>query len=238
MTLLKAANSRSSATRSYEFTQPVRPAAVEVKSQPIEAKAAIGTSPVQDSSLAKEGHFLEQIAALEKALSEKETEIKAAKEAAYEEGVKAGEKAAASKSDEALELLKASLSTGVKTLKEDVEDQVDISIDLARAILRRILGQERDLPAHVKSTAQRWKAELVSGTVLRVRVAADDFGDQTALDALQNELGNIEIVPQLDLKPGACLFDLRLGTLDASIDGQLAQAETFLAQTDQPAEAE
>jgi flagellar biosynthesis/type III secretory pathway protein FliH len=80
------------------------------------------------------------------------------------------------------------------------------------------------------STAQHWKNELAEGSILRVRVSSDDFTDQSSLDALQAEFANVEVVPQLDLKPGACLFDLKLGALDASINVQLEKAEEFLLQ--------
>lgn len=238
MTLLKAASSPAPSSESYVFEQPKPDESLESSSTPLGAKTTVGTAPAQDKSLAKEAHFLDQIAALEKELADKEKAIEDAKKAAYDEGVKAGEKSATSKADEALELLKASLEKGAKTLEERLGDQVDLSVELARTILSRVLGDAYLLPSHVTSTAQHWKQTLSSGSILRVRVCADDFADQAALDALQNMLPNVEIVPQLDLNPGACLFDLKLGTLDASIDSQLAKADALLDQNPQAAEVQ
>lgn len=237
MSLVKAASFTGSATQSFEFTQPARREVSEAVSQPIEATTSVGTAPAKDTSLAKEGHFLDQIAALEKALREKDKDIEAAKEAAFEEGMKAGEKAALSKSDQAFELLKGAITQGSRTLEQKLEAEVETGVDLARTILRQILGDANELPSHVTNTATRWKQELAAGTILRLRVSADDFTDQDALDALQETFGNVEIVPQPGLKPGACLFDLKLGALNTSIDHQLAKAEELLEQSANQAEA-
>ena len=237
MNLVKAASFTGPATQSFEFTRPERRETAEPVSQPIEAMTSVDTAPAKDTPLAKEGHFLDQIAGLEKALREKEKDIETAKAAAFAEGKKAGEKAALSKSDQALEFLKGAITQGSKTLEAKLEAEVETGVDLARTILRQILGDANELPSQVTNTAARWKQELAAGTILRLRVAADDFTDQDALDALQETVGNVEIVPQLDLKPGACLFDLKLGALDASIDHQLAKAEELLEQSADPAEA-
>jgi len=237
MTLLKAANSPGSATHSYAFTRPQHRESEDRPNKPIEAKTTVSTGPARDTNLAKEEHFLDQIAALEKALTEKDKAIESAKAVGFEEGAKAGQKAAATQSEEALDLLKTSLADGSTTLKEQLEGKVDLALDLARTILRRILGEDHEMPTHVIGTARHWKQELAEGSVLRVRVCADDFPDQAALDGLQAELPNIEIIPQPGLKPGACQFDLKLGTLDASIDSQLSKAEGFLAETLHPAKA-
>ena len=238
MSLVKAANTSSPATQSFEFTRVLHKAPSEAESKPIEAKAAVNAAPAKDKSLAKEAHFLDRIAALEKALGEKDKAIEAAKATSYQEGLKAGKKEAETKTDEALKLLEGSLKQGSKVLHEKLDGQVELSLDLARTILRRVLGDAFQMPAHVLSTAQHWKQELAEGSILRIRVSADDFTDQSSLDSLQAEFANVEIVPQLDLKPGACLFDLKLGTLDASIDGQLEKAEAFLLQAATNAEAE
>ncbi|WP_298303612.1 hypothetical protein [uncultured Erythrobacter sp.] len=228
MSIVKAAHSTNSVTQNYEFSAPVRDLPPEAVSKPIEAKTAVGVAPSQDQSLAKEDHFLDQIAALEKALSEKEKEITAAESAAYEEGFKAGKKAADSKSEEAIELLKASLSQSEKGLKESLNNQVEAGIAISRAILGNILGNRFEMPAHVVSAATHWKSELAAGSVLGLRVSADDFPDKGALDALSQEFPSVEIVSQSDLKSGACFFDLKLGSLDASIDRQLGSAIGFL----------
>lgn len=230
MTLVKAAHSPSPSSQTFVFEPQERSADAETTSQPIAAKTAVGAAPTQDKSLAKEAHFLDRIAALEKALAEKDEAINLAKTQSYDEGLKAGEEAAAATSEKTLELLKISLESEAKTLKERLEGQVDISVEMARTILSRILGDSDALPSHVARTAQHWKQRLSDSSILRVRVSADDFEDQAALDALEESLPNIEIVPQLDLKPGACVFDLKPGTLDASIDHQRAQADSFLAQ--------
>ncbi|MEP1422312.1 MAG: hypothetical protein ABJK59_11135 [Erythrobacter sp.] len=236
MTILKAANSPEPPSESYVFEQPKPDESQESSSIPLGAKTTVRTALTQDKSLAKEAHFLDQITALEKELADKEKAIEDAKKAAYDEGIKVGEKSATTKADEALELLKASLKKGAKTLEESLGDQVDLGVDLARTILSHVLGDAYLLPSHVTSTAQHWKQTLCSGSIVRVRVCADDFADQAALDALHETLPSVEIVPQVDLKPGACFFDLKLGTLDASIDSQLAKADTLLDQSPQAAE--
>ncbi len=170
----------------------------------------------------------EKIGVLEDALADATSELERTKARAYEEGIKAGQEEARELSTESLSLLREAMEGGLEGLRETLENQSDAAIMIARAILRSMLGESADFPEHIVQTAGLWRQELEDSSVISLRVSSLDFPDSGDLAALEKAIKGTEIKIDPTLGRGACLFDLALGSLNASIPRQLENAERFL----------
>lgn len=170
----------------------------------------------------------EQIYALESSLSQAVDELERARSEAYDEGMQAGRKEAEKLATEGLSLLQQALMEGRERLQENLESNLDAGITIARAILRSVLGKSADLPGHIVETAKRWKEELEDTSIISLRVSPLDFPDSLQLGRLEKAIGGTKVQIDPALNRGACLFELTLGSLDASIPKQLENAEEFL----------
>ena len=236
MSLVKSISPSAKVVQPFQFLEKANaPTIEEVDSegtgaQNAELKPAINAGSSPQKAVAKESHFLDRIADLEEALKAREKELEEARKKAFDEGQKTGEAAASRKSEEALALLGQAAEQGVKSLEAKLDGQIETSVEIARALLRRILGDEAELPWHVAETARRWKSEIAGSSLIRLRVSAEDFPDESELADLAKSFAGTEILAEADLARGSCLFDLKLGTLDASISRQLDNAEALLDQ--------
>ena len=131
-------------------------------------------------------------------------------------------------SQEALALLSKALEGCSTTLSAELDGQIEASLALAQAIVQRVLGDTERLPEHVLKAALRWKDELAAASIIELRVSATDFPDSEALAELQTAFSTFQVVAEMDLDQGACVFDLKLGNLDASIPRQVQNAAAFL----------
>ncbi len=194
----------------------------------VEATQPSSHSPSPSEAKADGDELLERIDVLECSLSEAANEIERAKSESYEEGLRTGQEEADRLATEGLSLLREALEEGREELRKNFEHQLDAGIMIARAILRSVLGQSADLRDHIIQTAMRWKNELEDSSVISLRVSPLDFSDDHQLAPLEKSIAGTEIRIDPSLGRGACLFDLALGSLDASIPLQLENAEEFL----------
>lgn len=171
-----------------------------------------------------------RITELEDTLKSKAAEAEKAITAAREEGRIEGREEAEKKDAERLaafeETLKLSRSDTLKAL----ETQRSLAIDIARATLQQILGDQSAFTGLVSETAAYWKAKLAGAAILKVRVSESDFSDPLALQQLHDVIGNLEIDIDGELAPGACIFSLQLGEVNASIPLQAERADAMLSE--------
>lgn len=189
-------------------------------------------TPDQDQvdSVAKEKHFIDRISELEDTLEKSKQALDDAKTVAYEDGVKAGKAAEERDHKQALEALQKAIAENSKTIETKLNDTMDTSVTIAQAILHRILGDQAALPEHVLQTAQHWRQELTGSAILQIRVSGEDFSDEEALARLEQQFAGVQVRVDPSLPMGACFFDLKLGSLDASISRQLENANAFIDQ--------
>lgn len=239
MSLVKSANPAAQTSKPFRFLG--RPSTQAVHQETTAARHANPSADASESdlrparpspdpqrSIAKESHFLDRIKDLENALEAQGEELQRAKSQAYEDGLKAGIEASQVQSQEALTLLREALEGCSVTLSAKLDSRIDVSLALATAIVQRILGDEERLPEHVLKTALRWKDELAATCIIELRVSAADFPDSDALAELQNAFSPLQVVADERMRQGACVFDLKLGSLDASISRQVQNAAAFL----------
>lgn len=210
MTVIKATN--AAARRAARF--PADGAA--------SASNALASSspPPRDIVADKVEQLVARVAELEAMLRRSEEEKTALAEKMRDEGRREGEAAASTRDRERLELLAKRLGEAVAGVESAIDARRDIAIEIARAALERLFADPELYTGMVAETARRQAAGLARGTVVALRVSAADFPDAAALSLLPDFGEMVRIETEADLPSGACLFDLRLGTLDASLPRQ------------------
>lgn len=183
---------------------------------------------VQLGEVVKEASFLEQIAELQQALAKAKSEIEEAKTASFESGKKEGFNAACKLAEERYILLRDALADGQECMARGIDEQFRVAIEIARTIVQSVLGDQAQLKEHVIQTASMWKRELAESSIVGIRVSTKDFPDAKELLQIEELLGRTKIETDPSLDHGACLFDLSLGTLNASIPHQLENSNEFL----------
>ena len=174
---------------------------------------------------------------MEQALRAADERAAADHAAAFEEGRRQGRAQAEKQDAERLALLRISLQRARENAIQALEAKQGLAVDIARATLGQILGRESSFTAMVTETARHWKAKLADAAVIRLRVSENDFPDESVLKELGADIGNLEVTADSELAPGACVFDLQLGTVDTSIPLQAARADAVLAGHGQATEA-
>lgn len=215
MTLIK--NNSAAAKRAEAFRSPSVTA----------ARAAAEAIDARDA----------QVQALTEKLREMEAALRAARERneadctqAFERGHQEGLAAAETHERERTDVLKGAAVNALAVFEQKLDRERDLAIDIARAALDRIVTDASLYHGLVVETARRHAAALQRGSILALRVSPADFPDAASLAALP-QLGphaKIEADPSLDA--GACIFDLSLGSLDASMPRQLAAIEGIFEQ--------
>lgn len=150
---------------------------------------------------------------------------------AFERGREEGRGEAEKGERERTGALKGAVADALATLEQKIDRERDLAIDIARAALDRIVTDPSLYHGLVAETASRHAAALQRGSIVALRVSPTDFPDADALAALP-QLGphaKIEADPSLDA--GACIFDLSLGSFDASLPRQLAAIEGIFEQS-------
>lgn len=190
---------------------------------------ALSEAPVTtDVAISREQALEEAVAALSRRLEEQaaahEEALARTRSAALEEG-----RAAATSSEaDRVAVLREASAKALALAGDQLAGQCDLAIAIARAALVRILGDETLYPRLVADTVARWKDQLATGDIVALRVSAKDFTDPAMVAGLQDALPGVAVTALADLAPGSCLFDLRLGALDASIPLQAAEADALL----------
>ena len=145
----------------------------------------------------------------------------------YQEGMKAGGQAAAEALQPVQEELARSLGeiAGLRArLRREAEADL---VKLALAIARRILRRELSVDPEALMALVRHAIERVNGRdVSRVRTHPNHAASIRHYLAQQQTAVTVE--PDSALAPGAVVFDTAMGTLDASVDTQLAEIESGL----------
>ncbi len=146
-----------------------------------------------------------------------------------EQGRTEGERAAATRLDAAIERYAAALQelTGKrKQMRHEAErDVVKLSIAIARRILHRELSSD---PEAMLGLVKAALEKLDSREVDRVRVhPADVAAVRAQLEHLRSS-AHFEIAGDSSLERGAAIFEGARGTLDASVEMQLAEIERGL----------
>ncbi|WP_332819472.1 FliH/SctL family protein [Sphingopyxis sp.] len=207
-------------------------------SQPDRAFAANGTTiPIIEDATPESDDRGRQIQALLAQIDEMEAAVRAAQgrhEAecaeARERGREAGFAAATTREQERVDALKGAIGEALATLERKIDSERDLAIDIARAALDRIVADPSLYHGLVTETARRNAAGLQRSSIVGLRVSVADFPDANALAALPPLGNHVKVEADPSLEPGACIFDLSLGSLDASIPRQLAAIEGALEQ--------
>lgn len=159
-----------------------------------------------------------------------EKRAREAHEAGFREGEAAGKAQAQDELRSAIERLAASIAEidryRGQVLRHTEADAVLLAIAIARRVLRRELTVD---PAAIQGLVRAALERLQSQEGCRVRMHPDYV---PALRASIEELGmgaKVEVIADPAQEPGAAVFEMPRGNLDASIDSQLREIERGLA---------
>jgi flagellar biosynthesis/type III secretory pathway protein FliH len=169
-----------------------------------------------------------RIDALEEALLARE----AAVEAALEQGREDGRRAADELGAERLEALRDALAEASQDCLARLHGTGELAIEIARAAIYKILGEASPRAALVGEIVRNALAQVAGGAVVSARVSARDFASDEDLAALARELDAVHIVRDDALPSGGCKLELTRGTIDASLDVQLASLDRKLDRLD------
>jgi len=118
-----------------------------------------------------------------------------------------------------------------KVLRESEDELIDLVMLVARKVIIREITQDRSILAGVVQNAL---AGLSARQEITVRINPDDYLLVTSGrdELLQNELLNDRLLlkPDPSVAAGFCLVDTDMGTIDASLDGQLDQLYRSLVE--------
>jgi flagellar assembly protein FliH len=159
-----------------------------------------------------------------------EKRAREARESGFREGEAVGRAQAQEEIQRAIERLAASIADidGYRSqvLRHTESDAVLLAIAIARRVLRRELTVD---PAAIQGLVRAALERLQSQEGCRVRMHPDYV---PALRASIEELGmgaKVEVIEDPAQEPGAAVFEMPRGNLDASIDSQLREIERGLA---------
>lgn len=119
-----------------------------------------------------------------------------------------------------------------KILRESEDEIIKLIMLVARKVITQEISQDRSILAGVVQNAI---AGLSAREEITVRISPDDYQLVTSGSdsLLKNELLNDRLLlkPDPSVASGSCLVDTDMGTIDASLDGQLDQLyRTLLEQ--------
>lgn len=184
-----------------------------------------------DEAAIRQRRLEDRVSELEAALIAAGEEQEKACAAALARGREDGLAAAESREAERSEALRSTLAEMQASLERRIGEERDLAIDIARAALDRLFGDPALYRGMVEETARRQAASLARGTIVALRVSASDFPDPSALASLPQLGKQVRVEADPDLESGACVFDLSLGSLDASLDRQAAVIEAVFDQS-------
>lgn len=119
-----------------------------------------------------------------------------------------------------------------KVLREAEDELINLIMQVARKVIIREVSQDATIFSEVVKNAL---AGLSARDEITVRISPDDYLLATTgrKELLQNQLLGDRLIlkPDPSVTTGFCLVDTAMGTLDASLDGQLEQLyRTLLEQ--------
>lgn len=119
---------------------------------------------------------------------------------------------------DALTALKKGVASAAEKVEAHFLKEQTLALLLAQVALERVFGEAADFQDLVTRAMRVQLHALRRGSVLSIRVSADDFGDEDALAELAATLGDgINIAHDPGLSSGECHIDLRLGQVELSI---------------------
>jgi flagellar biosynthesis/type III secretory pathway protein FliH len=171
----------------------------------------------------------ERIIALETALESERELADEARQAAFAQGVEKGRADADSDAADRLRMFGEATAKAVAECAAAIDARGDTAVAIARVALARIFGEGCAYGPMAEAVVRHQAAQISAETVLAARVSASDFPDEDALAALAAECGGVRIESDPKLAAGSCLFELSLGTLDASVPIQAHAVDALLA---------
>ncbi len=179
---------------------------------------AAGTGPAHPSET--------RIAELEKLIEQRAHE---AREAGRREGEAEGRAQAQDELRSTIERLANGISEldqyRGQLLRQTEGDAVQLSIAIARRVLRRELTVD---PAAIEGLVRAALERLQSQESCRVRMHPDYVSALRASVERLGMTGRVEVIGDAAQEPGAAVFEMSRGSLNASIDSQLKEIERGL----------
>jgi type III secretion protein L len=163
--------------------------------------------------------WLTRIEALETELERTRSEAELKYQERFEEGRAAGLLEAEKAERDRLEILGQAAAALSGKMDEALKSVEALGAAIAGVAIGKVLGDKEIYRRAIGDCIARQMAAIRPELVSRLRLSAEDFPDEAAISqlALQHGLA-IERDPQLEA--GACIFDLSLGKLDASLGRQ------------------
>jgi flagellar assembly protein FliH len=183
-----------------------------------DSKAPAGTAPAQPDEA--------RTAEFEKILAQR---VQEAREAGRREGEAAGKAQAEEELRSTIERVAKSISEidqyRGQLLRQTEGDAVRLSIAIARRVLRRELTVD---PAAIEGLVRAALERLQSQESCRVRMHPDYVPALRASIERLGMTGKVEVIDDATQEPGAAVFEMSRGSLNASIDSQLKEIERGL----------
>jgi flagellar assembly protein FliH len=173
------------------------------------------------------GHSLEaRLTEMEEAMEER---VREAREAGFREGEAAGKARAEEQVQIAIERLAKSI-TGIDEYRSRLHRQTEVdAVRLSVAIARRVLRRELMVdPSAIEGLVSAALQRLQSQESCRVRMHPDHLPALRAAIERQGMSAKVEVIGDPAQEPGAALFEMARGNLDASMDSQLREIERGL----------
>lgn len=184
-----------------------------------DAKASLtgtGTAPPSEARTAELEKLLEQ-------------RVHEARNAGRREGEAEGKKRAEDELRSAIDRLATSVSEvnqyRTQLLRQTESDAVRLSIAIARRVLRRELTVD---PEAIEGLVRAALERLQSQDSFRVRMHPDYVPALRASIERLGMTGRVEVIEDAAQEPGAAIFEMSRGSLNASIDSQLKEIERGL----------
>lgn len=235
MSVLKADKLPAEAFSPFRFAKddvaiaPLPPAEMQAAQIANETGAKpSGVKKTVASAKSEAAQLRERVALLEKSLAE-QGEISAKKvEIAREEGRKAGLDEAVRQDEERTRLLAQACDKTRSEAISAIEKQGTLAVEIARTTIAQILGDSSAYDNMVLDIVSHWRTRLSDSSIVRLSVSSSDFPHAGTTGDLEAALGPVEFEARDDLDSGSCVFQMRLGSVDASIPLQAARADELL----------
>jgi flagellar assembly protein FliH len=166
-------------------------------------------------------------AELEQAIQER---ISQARQAGFTEGEASGRAKAQGEVRAAIDRLAQSIAD-ISEFRGSLHRQAEVeAVRLSIAIARRVLRRELTVdPAAIEGLVRAALERLQSQESCRVRVNPDHVSAMRAALERAGMSAKIEVITDPAQEPGAAIFEMPSGNLDASMDSQLREIERGLA---------
>ncbi|QVN23638.1 hypothetical protein [Burkholderia pyrrocinia] len=202
-----------------------QPAADERRALPLEHTPITPSHDRGDAFAPERDRLLARIAELEAVASGHEDELEQRARAAFERGIEDGIQRATRAEAERIALLKSGIDTARDAFIARIASLDALAAEVALVGLERVLGDPTRHAELVVETVRHRLTSIAQGSLVGIRVSADDFRDPALLDTVRRALDtapSVSLVADPQLPAGACVIDLTLGKLDAGIPRQLA----------------